>query len=74
MLLTEQVAPVHHGSVAVSVLRMESLVESGCVVKKKKSFVFIFLKLDPGGNKEQNIGFLAAETHRLCQQVKLLME
>lgn len=45
MLLPDQVAPVHHGSIAVSVLRMESLVEPGCVVKKKKRFCFCSLKI-----------------------------
>lgn len=48
---------------------MESLVESACVVKKKL-FVCVLLKLATGGNKEHNVGFLAVETHGLCQQVK----
>lgn len=52
MLLTDQVAPEHHGSIAVSVLRMESLAVR--LKKKKKKVLFIFLKLDTGGNKEQN--------------------
>lgn len=58
-------------AMAVSALRMDSLVKSGCVVKNNKTFfVFVFLKLATRGNKEHNIGFLAAETHWLCQQVK----
>lgn len=53
------------GAVAVSALRLEGLVESGCVVEKK-NFCLCLLKLATGGNKEHNTGFLAVETHRLC--------
>lgn len=58
------------GAMAVCTLRMESLVEPGHVVKKKKVLVFLFFKLATGGNKEYHTGFLAAETHKLGQQLK----
>lgn len=53
---------------AVSARRMESLVESGWVVNMV--LFLYFFKLGTEGNKEHNTDFLAAESHKLCQQVK----